>query len=82
MPPQKKTVAAWLVQFGVWIAPFLPVVIGSGAKIRELCNDRLDIDTAFNELADENDWTPAEIEQALESAVPEFGSEDPQTPPE
>lgn len=79
---QKKTVAAWLVSFGAWIAPFLPVVIGSGAKIRELCNDRLDIDTAFDELADENEWTESEIETALESLVPDFNQSVPITPSE
>lgn len=82
MPEQKKTVAAWLVQFGVWIAPFIPVVIGSGAKVRDLCDARSDIESAFDIEAATNEWTSAEIEEALDSLVPEFGLGDPATPPE
>ena len=72
IPQKKKTVAAWLVEFGAWVAPFLPVVIGSGAKVHDLCDARPDIDAAFDTLAVENEWTPNEIDQAYNSLVPEI----------
>lgn len=72
MAQKKKTVAAWLVEFGAWIAPFLPVVIGGGAKVRDLCNARPDIATAFDLLPAANEWTEQDTDDALESLVPEL----------